>query len=285
MKLWLGVLTAVSCIIAASQTQAQDSPTWSGYYLGGDLSISGGQDGEISATLNPGRDTRFTYVVAPEAQQFSRKRALPRKLSGGARFARLFDAGSFVWGLEGTVDYSLLKQSFDFGPFDAQPLQASGFLGSDTVPSDIGRSTDTLTARFKVDGTASARARIGVPLGYRLLVSAFVGPTLAKSSLSVRQSTSLLIQKCRNSPRPALCAASGGDQADFSSQSSQDDYLVGAVLGGAWDLRITDHWVAHGEASLSRYKALETTTGSAGGSSVSYRPEIYQISAGIVYRF
>lgn len=280
-SLTVAAVLAAGGALACSNSVAAQTTRWSGYYLGADVGLQGGRSGTLTATVIPARDSRFIYIDGAEARNFDRERAIQRKTFGGVRAGRLFEQGSFVWGIELQANAARLEQNFTVGPIDAGPIRTNSVLLSGTFPSTINNSNDTLIADFKTDFVSSIRARIGIPIGDRILVSAFGGPSFAKANLRARQDSLIIIQTCNNPFRPALCGAEG---TDVSSQGSDEDkFLAGAVVGAALDLRLTERWIIHGETSLSRYQSIEADAGN--GSKVGYEPELYSASLGLAYRF
>ncbi|NBB61436.1 outer membrane beta-barrel protein [Pseudomonas sp. ODNR1LW] len=271
----------VCAALAASDTASAETIGWSGYYLGADVGVQGGRSGDLITTLTPARDNQFVYIEAPQTRNFDQERSLSRKIFAGVRAGHLFDHRSFVWGVELQANAARLEQRFTVGPIDAGPIRTNTVLLDGSRPGTVNNSNDTLKADFKVDAVASLRARIGVPIGDRTLVSAFGGPSFVKTSLRARQDSSITIQICTNPSRPTLCALEG---RDVSSQSLYEDKIVaGAVVGAALDFRLTDRWSIHGETSLSRFQSVEAYAGNS--SKIGYEPELYSAGFGATYRF
>lgn len=271
----------VCAILAASDTASAETIGWSGYYLGADVGVQGGRSGDLITNLTPARDSRFVYIEGPQTRNFDQDRSLSRKISAGVRAGRLFDHRSFVWGIELQANAARLEQRFTVGPIDAGPIRTNTVLLDGARPGTVNNSNDTVKADFKLDAVASLRARIGVPIGDRTLVSVFGGPSLAKTSLRTGQDSSIIIQSCTNPLRPTLCSL---DIRDVSSQGLYEDkILAGAVVGAALDFRLTDRWSIHSETSLSRFQSVDASAGN--DSKIGYEPELYAAGFGATYRF
>ena len=207
-------------------------------------------------------------------------------MSGGVRAGRLVQTGSLVWGAEvqaGVVD---LNETFVIGP--VREIGAH----SNSVPNlgSINNSTDTLTARFELQAAAAFRARVGLPVGDRFLVSAFAGPAVAQARLAASQTSQIVITR--------ITFPSGAAHFDtimtvverVTSGPEESKAVFGGTVGGAVDFHMTDQWLLHAEAGLTVYDDIEAASGGPGGSSggdsrVSYAPTLYAVSLGVTRRF
>lgn len=267
------VVTLLPLALAApvSSVSAQSSD-WTGYYVGGAFGEVGGRNGDIEATLKPAVSTTFTPFVIP-SRSFSRERNLPGEAAGSLYAGRLFDAGRLVVGLEAQLTAVDQTETFTIGPVPA-------FRG--TPPA-----TETLTAGLELSATASLRARAGLRLGDRVLVSAFAGPTAALTELRVSQSTEVLEIEWVLTPF-------GHRQRFFSTPRTttghaESQTLWGGVVGGMIEAKLSENWSARAEGSLSFYDSIEARSGGGGAeggdSSFSYKPNLYAFSLGLTRRF
>lgn len=265
---------------------AAHSQDWSGFYAGVDVGTTGGRNGELKASLDPARDARLTYDIAPLNARFDRERNIDRQGSGAMRVGRLWQARSLVWGAEiraGIVD---LNETFVIGP--VRDISAH----SNSVPNlgAINNSTDTLTARFELEAVGSIRARIGVPVGDRFLASAFAGPAVALGRLSASQTSQIIITRSIFTPGSAHFNTITTVVERATSGPEESRAMVGATVGGAIDYRMSDDWLLHAEAGLTFYHDIEAASGGLGGSSggdsrISYAPTLYAVSLGATRRF
>ncbi len=285
MRGLIAIGTGLVGLAAAGTTTAQSlprvGPDWTGTYVGVDIGLVGGRSGDAKAAVDPARDARFTYVEGPAAQTLSTSRDLPRKTNVALRAGRLFQSGSLVWGLEGQVGGARLDRDFEFGPFDAGTIRTVPLPG---VASPT-RTVDSLSTTLEIDAVASLRARVGLPLGDRALVSVFAGPALARARASLTQKSVIEAFSCTNPARPAMCFNNPVEVINVGPGS--DDDLWGGVIGGAVDLKLSDRWIVRGEAGVSRYDDIQARSGGTGGgdSRFAYEPELYWVSIGLSRRF
>lgn len=262
------------------------SPDWSGYTVGVDLGLTGGRNGDLKASLDPARDPRLTYDIAPLNAQFDRDRNMEGQGAGAMRIGRLMQAGSLVWGTEiqaGIVD---LNETFVIGPVRDTAAHSNFIPGLGSVNS----STDTLTAEVELEAVASLRARVGLPIGDRWLVSAFAGPAVAQARLSAGQTSQIIINRFELFPGGAHFNIITTFVDRATSGSRETKAVFGGTVGGAIDYRIADQWLLHGEAGMTVYDDIEAASGGLGGSSggdsrVSYAPRLYSVSLGVTRRF
>lgn len=259
-------------LTAPATSFAAQSNVWTGYYFGGAFSVVGGRNGDIKATLRPAVSTTFT-TSAPAPRTFLRERNLPGEAAGSIYAGRLFGAGRLVVGLEAQLTANNQTETFSVGP-------VSSFRGSP-------QETESLTADLGVYATASLRARAGLPLGDRVLVSAFAGPTAAKADLSVSQTTDVIGIRWVLTPF-------GFRQEFFSTPRvtlgrTESETLWGGVVGGTIEAKLSDKWLGRIEGSLSFYDEIEARSGGGGAeggdSQFSYRPNLYAFSLGVTRRF
>jgi hypothetical protein len=289
------VLMAVLALIAASAGAAgAQSSGWSGYYVGTSASWTGGRSGEIDASIDPFRDGRFDYIRndgrPPRASTFDRERTMDGTGGVEASAGRLLNTGGgWVWGLEARIGKAALDERFSIGPVDADPLA----FGPGGEISYVFGTEDRLTADLDLGAQVSLRARMGYPLGDRVLVSAFAGPSILAADLAVRQDSVIQYGAIRIAPffpdwpdgpgRPYTVLY----DVDQSLSGRESETLIGGTVGAAIDVKLTDRWLVHAEGGLSGYPAIEARTSAYGGagSRFSYRPRLYSISLGLAYRF
>ncbi len=194
--------------------------------------------------------------------------------------------GSFVWGVEAQAGVVDLNETFVIGP-----VQDSG-AHSNFVPNlgSINNTTDTLTAQFEIQAAASLRARVGLPVGERFLVSAFAGPAVAQTRLSAAQTSQIIITRSVLVPGGAHFNTITTVVERSTSGSEESKAVFGGTVGGAVDFHMTDQWLLHAEAGLTFYDHIEAASGGLGGSSggdsrMSYAPTLYAVSLGVTRRF
>lgn len=274
------ILFAIAALSATTAT-AQSSG-WTGSYVGVDAGIVGGQHNQFDIGYDPGREPQYTYNEFPVRRTLSRAFDLDPAVSGAIRAGRLYDHGKLVWGGEVRLAVNQGHDDLVLGPI------SSGTLSTNFIPGlgSLNNSTDTFTAELKLGVTATAAARIGMPIGDKLLFSVFAGPSLAQADLSVRQDSVYLSQIA------TLCAGCAhfnfvNTETTSSSAGSESAILVGGVAGYIIEYKLSDHWVLHGIGSLARYSEMEASAGGANGgnSKFSVAPTLYSASVGVTYRF
>lgn len=265
----LVTLTLIAPTVVVAQTE-----DWTGYYIGGAFTQVGGRNGDIEATLRPAVSTTIGPPATVPSRTFSRERNLSGEIGASIHVGRLFDAGSLVIGLEAQLTAVDQAETFVIGPVPA--------FRQATPPT-----TESVTADLELSGTASLRARAGLRLGDRVLVSAFAGPTAAKADLSVRQATDVLESRFVLTPF--------GLRQEFfvtprtTTGATESQTLWGGVVGGMVEAKLSESWSARAEASLSFYDAIEARSGGGGAeggdSAFSYEPNLYSFSLGLTRRF
>jgi opacity protein-like surface antigen len=279
----LAVCLPIAVSLMATPVVAQPED-WSGYYIGVDFGQSGGRNGDLKVSLDPARDPRLTYDIAPLNARFDRERNLGSGSSGGLRVGRLAQTGSFVWGVEAQAGLLDLNRTFVVGSV----RDTRGH--SNFVPNlgSVNNTTDTLTAQLDIEAAASLRARVGLPVGDRFLVSAFAGPAVAQARLSASQTSQIVITRSVLGPFGFNTITTVVDRATSGPEESKA--VFGGTLGGALDYRVSGDWLLHLEAGMTVFDDIEAASGGLGGSSggdsrVSYSPRLYAVSLGLTRRF
>lgn len=287
MRILLAGVICAAVLVPASRSWAQ-SEDWSGYYVGTAATQTGVRNSDISATVDPFRDSRFRYTTSaieggrePRSSRFESEFAIDATSALDVRGGKLFATNKWVWGAEVQVSSGSLDGALRIGPVDADPL---GF-GPGGELSYIFGTEDTLSASLDLKRQASVRARVGRSIGDRLLLSAFAGPTIVQGHLRLRQDSVVDYAAIRFTQffRPFTVVY----PVEASVSAEERDTLSGGVVGGALDLKLTDHWRVYAEASVSQYEAIEVKTPAYGGtgSQFSYKPELYTVGLGLAYRF
>ncbi|MBN8529716.1 MAG: outer membrane beta-barrel protein [Caulobacterales bacterium] len=276
---------ALAPALFALPASAQDGG-WSGWYVGVGVATTGGRNGDIEASIDPARDNQITYLGTVAGRTFTRERNLDRANVFNLKAGRLMETGRWVWGFEGEI-----QTGGPDAPFTVAP---GSFRRTDVltqrpyVPLSWGYvdTTDVLKADFELRGEASIRARVGLPVSDRVLVSAFAGPSVVQADLGLRQNSSVFRLLPFTDVLHSRIVFDGGTR-EFSVASRNSDTLVGAVVGAGVDVQLTGGWRINGEASLARYDAIETVAPAyAGtGSRFSYEPTLYSLSVSLIRRF
>lgn len=280
-RLYVSLITlGVAAHGGAVQAQSAD---WSGWQVGTDIGVSGGRSSDIRFEVDPARDTRFNYLQSPVTVDFQRERNLGRGETFALRAARLSQAGAWVFGVEGRIEAGGARQDFVLGPVDAQPLQGqgAGTLGSLTS------SQDTLIADAEFKASGSLRLRAGLPLGDRIMVSAFAGPAWAQTDLRLTQNSEI------NSLHVTLIPGASHFNYNYqrfesSVSTSSGESVFGATGGVIADAALTGRWALRAEAGLTQYGELDIRApgGASGGAShFTIKPLLYSANVGLSYRF
>lgn len=281
---------SIAALLASgSAAMAQDS-RWAGYYFGAGLSDVGGRNGEIEASIDPARDGRLNYQTTPTARSFSRERNLDRESTLNVKGGRLFERGRFVWGLEGEVRANGPDRIFIVGPVTSESFVNArdlSLIGNNRPQGGQATTTDSLVADFETQEEVSLRLRVGLPLGDRFLVSAFAGPSLINTDLSLRQGSSVAGIVGFTDALGSRLVFTAFPTANYSVTGSSNETLFGGVIGASFDAKLTDRWILNGETSLARYDAIEATTPAyaGSGSRFSYKPTLYSVSLSLIRRF
>lgn len=264
----------------AAQT-ASEAADWAGGYIGVEAGVVGGLHNQFDLAYEPGRDPQYTYIQNPPSRSLSRAADLDPAVSGAIRAGRLMNHGAFVWGGEVRV---AVNQGHDitFDEIDG------GAANTNFIPGigGLNTTTDTLSADLKLGVTATAAARIGMPISDRLLVSVFAGPSVAQADLKVRQDSEFLSQLA------TLCAGCAHFSYTYttttgSAENSESDILFGGVAGYIVEFKLSDRWMLHGVGSLARYSEMEASTDGTNGADTrfSVTPTVYSATVGLSYRF
>jgi opacity protein-like surface antigen len=290
MRSFLGIASLVlGGLVIASAAAAQESG-WAGYYAGAGLSDVGGRNGDIEASIDPARDSRLNYFTSPASRSFSRERNLDRESTFNLKAGRLFENGRVVWGVEGEIRTGGPDRIFVVGPVSSEAAinaRDLSLIGNNRPAGGLATTTDTLVADFETQEQASLRLRVGLPVSERFLISAFAGPSVMQTDLTLRQDsvvegfvqfTDALGSRLVVRPFPT---------GSYSVSGSNGETLFGGVIGASVDARLTDRWLLNGEASLTRYDAIEAMTPAyaGSGSRFSYEPTLYSVSLSLIRRF
>lgn len=274
-----GAAWAVLGCAGGAVAQAAD---WNGWQVGADIGLSGGRSSDIAFDVDPALDERFTYLQTPNGVRFDRERNLDRGTAVGVRAARLFQSDRWVIGVEGRIEAGGAEQAFVLGPVEADPVRGDG-------PGTLGglyASSDTLTADVSFKTSASLRLRAGVPVGDRILVSAFAGPAWTQADLSLVQDStfsSLYVVLV-----PGFHFNYFYQTFESSTSTAPTESAFGVTGGVIVDAALTERWSLRAEAGLTKFNTLEAQApgGPQGGASrFSIAPLLYSASIGLSYRF
>lgn len=280
---------ALFALSTVSPAAAQDSG-WAGYYVGGGLSDVGGRNGDIEASIDPALDGRLNYFTSPTSRSFSRERNLDRESTFNLKAGRLFERGRVVWGVEGEVRTDGPDRIFVVGPVSSRAeinARDLSLIGNNRPSGGSATTTDTLIADFETQEQASLRVRAGLPVSERLLVSAFAGPSVMKTDLTLRQDSVVEGIVGFTDALGSRLVFRSFPTASYSVSGNSSETLFGGVIGATVDAKLTDRWLLNGEASLARYDAIEATTPAyaGSGSRFSYEPTLYSVSLSLIRRF
>jgi len=203
-----GSAMAADLGVKAPVMKAPPLPTWNGFYIG----VDGGYGWATgNVTEDPFQSFPGSTVIPPAA--FS------QTLDGaifGVHAGFNFQVATFVLGVEGDFDGSGINNSSQVVLPD--PLNGSG-----------GTATDGFMAHQDIRWLASARARLGVPLGSSLL---YVTGGGAWESLR----TNVL-----------LSADTAGGVYSESGAASFTSTKSGYVVGAGYEWMINPNWIARAE--------------------------------------
>ncbi|WP_377294677.1 outer membrane protein [Rhizobium sp. SG2393] len=143
LALGLASGVAFAAMVSGSAARAEDTFSWSGFYIGG------------VAGYNWNKDLTSEYITATGAARGITFPYDPDGMSGGVKAGVNFEAGSFVYGVEGDFELTNIKGTF-----------------IDRI-ENIGRGDD------KYDWQASLRARMGLSMD-RLMVYGTGGLSVAR---------------------------------------------------------------------------------------------------------
>ncbi len=285
MRVFSGVAGLTLCAVFSAAPALAQEGSWSGYYVGAGVSSIGGRNGSAEAFVDSARDSQITYFGAPIGRSFSRERNLKRAGAFSLNGGRLVQTGRWVVGVEGRFTVLGPTASFSINP---GTIRVTDVRSQRPYPLDGGYADtqDTLTANLDLSREASVRARIGLPVGERLMISAFAGPTVVQANLSLRQDSVVRRFLPVTDALHSRIVFDAGTR-EFSVAGKARDLLLGSVVGVGIDVQLTDEWRINGEASLARYEAIEATTPAYGGSGsrFSYEPNLYSVGISLIRRF
>jgi opacity protein-like surface antigen len=257
-------------------------PSWSGPYLG--IDIGGGflEGSRTRGAITPYGYPGFSTATPPPSTGYRTGTATADAPIGGLRGGYLFDFDRFVIGVEGEVNTGGTTGAASAGASYA--ADAANICGQGSLGCLTGAARDSVTVRTSLDWSGSLRARIGLPIGDNLLLSAFGGPSFLSASLRASQSaaaTSLNI------------AFTGfhffSNETDLSgvTAASRSQTLIGGTFGGQIDYRIDQHWMLRGEYGVSIYPSLTVRLpeGAAAASSAAFSPTLHAVRLGVAYKF
>jgi opacity protein-like surface antigen len=226
--------------------------------MGVTAGIREAQDGDFRVSVQPIRDPRLTYTVPPKpATQVGPDfdTAAFSALHAGWRF----DVGPWVAGVEGEVRQDAAQTRYDSGllVYDsfANPFVACG----STALGCLSGINDFVSARASVDNTISVKASIGIPVSDRLLVSAYVGPSVAFGEVVLSQRSQIrIVAPPVRTPGCMLSCSFPVTTFDgfLDAQRSGDDTALGLVAGVNADFKLTENVMARAQLGYARYEAL-----------------------------
>ncbi len=272
VRMWIvlrSLLIGGGLALAVSTTAFAQSADWNGNYIGTAIGEVTGRDADFDATVRSVYKSGISLGNGVTGtRDFSLEDDLPAQVSGSLYVGRRFEVGRLVVGVEAQVDVVEVSETFIVGP-------------TTTYPAALG--PDTLSAELAISHPVSIRARAGVPIGDRVLVSAFAGPVAAEAKMTVTQSGVRL--DVTPDLRFSFIAV------PYSTTGFTDSrILLGAVVGGTIDVRLSDDWSARAETGWSFYDSIEARSGlvpgsNGGASPLAYKPRLYAFSLGLTRRF
>jgi hypothetical protein len=259
------------------------SSSWAGPYLGvfGGLAQAGSIHGSITPYRYPGYAVDdFAGPVAPiVGDEFSKPFGAPG-VRGGLRATYLWDVGRLVAGVDAQFQFGhAVRVAETISSIYAGPLNLCG-LGCLS-----GTATDDLSVKASVSWSAALRARAGLPIGEATLLSAFAGPAILDARVTAHQAsnaTSFVLGFDPYQPTEGYDLPLTGSAAGAATRA-----LIGGVVGGSVDYRLSEHWILSAEASVSIFQPLKLNLSEGGGAftTVSYRPVLPAVNFGLGYKF
>ncbi len=215
--------------------------SWSRFYIGGNVGGSA-QSGAASSAADP---MALSKLVSLSVQPPSTD-TIGKGILGGIQAGANYQAGIFVVGLEGDIDWS-----------DISGSSAPSWSAALTVPGGvIGPFSVNSASSAKLDWLSTARVRAGIEVTPRFLVYGTGGVAFGDATMT--NSTSIMGPVTLGGS-PHCLALCGGDSVSSTK--------TGWAAGAGMEYAVTQHWSVKAEylhADLGTLSASYVTTGLAG---------------------
>lgn len=275
------ILAGLLVCIAAGSASAQSIGDWQGGYAGAGFNAQASSDGDTKTIIDPGLDSRLTYVVRPPGRSHTAE-SLESSVSPVAFAGWRREIAGWMLGVEGQVQVGGPSVSFDsgFGPPEyLNRLNACGPTGVGCLNS----TSDSVVADIDVEHIVSLRMAAGKPIGDRVLLSAYLGPAVAFGRLEMLQTstygTSWFDFSCTR-----FCVSRSTSVTETRGRT-EDDTAWGVVGGLTADLRINDRLTARADVGYHRFEALQGSVGGTNGGDSEVRAQSAGFSAGLGLSF
>jgi hypothetical protein len=271
------VATGLFLSLVAGAAAAQSVGNWSGPYAGVAFTAQTGSNGDTRAIIDPGLDSRLTYIVPPPGRSYAAPE-LRRELSPTIFAGWRQQTADWLIGVEGQLQGDGPAVRFDSGFGLPHPLDPPRACGTTPVGC-LYQTSDRIAANISVQRIVSLRATVGKPIGDRVLLSGYAGPTLAWGRLEMLQ-TSIYGTESYNWSCTRFCTNIPTTLAETRGRT-EEDTAWGVVGGLTLDLKITDNLLARADVGYSRFEALRGSTGGTYGGDSEVRAQSAGFSAGL----
>lgn len=263
--------------MTAGAAAAQSVGDWSGPYAGVAFTAQAGSNGDTRAIIDPGLDSRLTYIVPPPGRSYAAPE-LRRGISPTVFVGWRQEAGGWIVGTEAQLQGGGPTVRFDTGYGLPRYLGPPFACGTPSVGC-LDVSSDRIAANIEVQRIVSLRATAGKSIGDRGLLSAYAGPALAWGRLEMLQTS--VYGTSRFDPSCTRFCTNQPTSVTETRGRTEEDTAWGVVGGLTLDLKITDNLLARADVGYSRFEALRGSTGGAYGGDSEVRAQSAGFSAGL----
>lgn len=267
--------------VAASSASAQSGEDWGGGYAGAAFNAQSGSDGDTKAIIDPGLDSRLTYLLLPPGRSYSAEglesSVAPVAFAGWRR-----QIAGWMMGVEGQVQVGGPEVGFDSGfgtPINWNRVTACGVASVGCLD----QTSDSVAADIEIEQVVSLRVAAGRPIGDRMLLSAYAGPALAFGRLEMLQTS--VYGTSRFDPSCTRFCVNQPTSVTETRGRTADDTALGVVGGVTADLRITDTFSARVDVGYHRFEALRGSIGGTSGGDSEVWAQSSGFSAGLGLSF
>lgn len=272
-----GLMFALVAPVAAAQT----ADPWAGRYVGLSVRAQPASDGETKAIIDPGLDSRLTYVNAPPGRSYVGP-DLESDISAAVFVGwRRAHAGWLV-GLEAQIQEGGPAVRFDSGfgsPAFLDPPRACGAA----LVGCLEQTLDSVSANIDMSRAVSLRVTAGVPVSDRILLSAYAGPAVASGELELVQ-TSIYRTSYFDPACTRFCVNVPTTVTETRGRTDRD--TVWGVVGGlVMEVRVAENLTARGDVGYRRFEALRGRVGGVNGGDSEVRAQSVGFNAGLGLSF